>query len=97
MSNWKYKIDLKDVWAKLSDDEIEIPEGGKQIAEILRKHKAYREYETELEAIAEQFEDVEEQDDFNSILQELYDWGDTTIPPLNAWPPNKIAWIATQF
>lgn len=97
MANWKYKIDLKDIWTKLSEDEIEISEGGKQIAEILRKHKAYKEYESELEEIAMQFEEVETQNEFNAILQELYDWGDTTIPPMKAWPPNKIAWIATQF
>ena len=97
MADWKYKIDLKNVWEKLSKDEIEISDGGKLIAEILRKHKAYEEYETKLEEIAMQFEDVEDQTDFNYILEELYDWGDTTLPPLNAWPPNKIAWIATHF
>ena len=97
MANWKYKIDLKEVWRKLEDEEIEISEGGKQIAEILRNHKAYQEYETKLEEIAEQFEDVEDKTDFNYILDDLYDWGDTTLPPLNAWPPNKIAWISTQF
>ncbi len=70
-------------------------EEGKKIAEEIRGNTFTGHYPA-LIKIAERFEALDgsaDDDDLNAILEALYDWGDTRLPPLKAWPSYRLCWI----
>lgn len=98
MSQWMNKLDIKDIWAKLEDEELDVSEGGKQIAErfrALRPRIPITFYAQQLDDIAYAFEDIEEgdKDGFNAAMSDLYDWGDTSLD--GKFGGKKLCWIAT--
>ena len=93
MANWKYSINIRDAWRKAQDDEITNKELADEIVKALLKLHCHDE---ELLGIIDEFNDLDEEsdnDDFNPIMEALYDWGDTEIPPYSQWLPNKMCWI----
>ena len=95
MANWKHKIDIKESWKKAGDKEISIKKLAQEIAQKLRALGLHDE-DQELLDIIEEFEDMPDDIDFNEFnytMEILYDWGDTEVPPIGKWPPNKTCWI----
>ena len=56
------------------------------------------EYDEELKEIIYEFGcfgEGDTKDDFDNVLEMLYDWGDTELHPIGQWPPNRLCWIGT--
>ena len=68
---WKCKIRIKDLLTNKDLSPEEIKELGKKVAARLRLQKLFDD-----EVIIEEFENVDDQDEFNSILEDLYDYCD---------------------
>ena len=96
MSIWKNRLDLKDLWEKRDKQEITLQKMGKEIAKRIRLLRCYKREEDTLEDIALNFEYMEEDvNEFDSILAELYDWGDISLD--GKFGGKKMCWIATRF
>ena len=96
MSNWKFNLNLKDVWDR--PNEMTIQDLGKIISERLEKlaEKLPETYKEKALDIAADFKSVDEDaEEFDNYMSDLYDLGDTIIGDVNAWPPHKLIWIAT--
>lgn len=104
MANWKYKLDISDVWT--NDEPIEVK--GKQIADkILATFPndwfdfESDDYDEELDDIVDRFEnitgydDVRPVDEFDDVMAQLYDWADSEVPPFGEWPRNAMCWVST--
>jgi hypothetical protein len=98
MAKWQRTIKLNPEWDQCSDDEITRQE---LAASIARKLSALRPLahewaeETRLE-LAETFEDMSRdetlsEDEFNGMMNDLYDWGDTSLD--SHWNGAKPCWI----
>jgi hypothetical protein len=99
MANWKYKLDLKDLIKDHEAGKTTVEELGQKIAERIREQPFFAE-EDDLESIANNFEECcNTDDDFDYCMNELYDWGDITLPTPEKQLPifNKMAWIATIY
>jgi len=95
MANWKYTLDIKDIWAKLENDELTPHEGAKLISAKL--NELYSEMEGNVESyitdalsdIACDFEYMDEYatvDDFDWLMDDLYTWAD----------PGHLCWVMTR-
>ena len=102
MANWINRLDLSDVWDKANDYEISTQELAGVVATRLQKiHRGLDEdllwlrdgLVDEFERIAED-EEVE-QADFNYVMQDLYDWADTSLD--GEWNGKKACWIKIYF
>ena len=106
MSNWVKKIDLKDVWNKTEDGELSILALTKILVERLsvihyskKDSGSFEQLNQDLEEITGWFEDLIEDenndaDEFDSILNELYDFGDRTISNNKPFhDADKALWI----
>lgn len=80
MPTWKHRLDLASLWAQYHDAKVL----GTEIARLIKSQPWYEDY-YELEQIVMEFEDVEDVEDFDIAMEELYDWGDF----------DKTCWIAT--
>ena len=93
MANWKYKIDVKDEWKRAKAGELKPCE----LAGIMANRLAPIVLEiadAEVEDIMGDFEVMRDDkeatfDDFDEILERLYDWGD------QGDFHNKTCWIGT--
>jgi len=94
MSRWLNRLELIDIWKKYRADKIAIAEAGKEVAKRIRKLKCFEAEKETLEDIACDFECVETVEDFDSVLNDLYDWGDTPLD--NRFGGKKLCWIATR-
>jgi DNA-binding transcriptional regulator GbsR (MarR family) len=78
---WIYKIVIADITKPYRDRDVtdeEAKQIGKRVAERIRQSEAYHHFKTELEEIANKFEEqVTSQEDFNEVLDELYDVADS--------------------
>ena len=84
MRQWERRLELADIWKQRERDEIEIPELGKEIANRLRLLNLQSH---EMDGLIEEFDCVEDDmEEFDSILERLYDWADV----------GKRLWIATS-
>ena len=100
MSNWKYKLDLTDVWNKVDDGKMTIPELGKIVADRLEKvaESFPKVCKGEATEIAYYFREAEEESDFNDAMEDLYNLADSVLPkPKGQWMENKLMWVATNF
>jgi hypothetical protein len=96
MANWQHRLKLKDISEAYDRKEIDSKEAGKKTSERIKQLAehlipAYASYKEEFLEIAYQFESVEDQDDYNNCLEQLYDLGDTKLD--NEWPGKKLCWI----
>lgn len=103
MSNWKLRVSFKDFWGEYGKGNLTIQKVSGKVVErlnkLLDKVKDQLLKDTLGEIIME-FEDVAKSpeltvNDFDNVLNELYDWGDTEIEPFGKWPTNKMCWIST--
>ena len=97
MANWKFRLDLKDIWHKYSDTEVydHANEMGKLVAERLKLLKLPVKFRHEQTRLVDAFENVDDLDEFNNYMNDLYDLADTRLD--NEWNGNKLMWVATNF
>lgn len=102
MANWERKLDLRDVWRLALDNKITMCELAKIVADKLIKLRNFKfvSINDEKNDLTEKFQDLAAndettKDDFDEVLEELYNWGDIRLN--NEWPPRKVCWIATLF
>lgn len=96
MSNWTNTLNLKDLWEARKDSNITLQKMGKIIAKRIRKLRCYKDNDFELEEIAYSFEFIEEDvDEFDDVLEQLYDWADSPLPTPEGEMQKKLCWIKT--
>lgn len=95
MSNWRYRLELKDLWKAKKRGDLTIQELGKKVAKRIEKLPCYKKYEDELMEIVIGFEIVESIAVFDYYLGELYDWADKCLPTPKGFMQKKICWVAT--
>jgi len=92
MANWKYKIDIS---KSFQDDDMDIIEKGRQASKVIRAFmKKHKLHDHILSKIAYRFSKISTIDDYDKVLNDLYDWGDIELPPFT-YPKNRMAWINT--
>lgn len=104
MANWQRKLSLADIWPKVDKGEMTIQQLAAEIAKRLKAITPLHDEHVvseERDEIVEEFENFAEdptgdKDEFDDIMNGLYDWGDTPLEN-TTWPPKKVCWIATQF
>jgi len=78
---WKYKIIIRDITKPYQDRDVtdeEAKEIAKRVAERIKQSIAFQHLRSELEPIVNKFEEeVSSQAEFNEVLEELYDVGDS--------------------
>lgn len=79
---WKNQLDLKDLWKwfenlgeEAKEDEERINEMGRKVSERIRSASFFSLYKT-LETFALMFEKVTKIEEFNEVLDSLYNWAD---------------------
>jgi hypothetical protein len=98
MANWQYRLDIKDIWQRAARGEILPYQLAHGIAERMKQLNIQ---DDDFQQIMDDFatlpaEDYVTFDDTDDIMEALYDWGDTTLPPYSVWPRHKMCWIATS-
>lgn len=104
MANWKYTLNISNIW---NDDSMSIENKGKAIATKIRQtfpdkwfDPGNSTYNEEVDEIAERLSnitgwgEVSPTEEFNIIMNELYDFGDQTVPPFFLYGC-KMTWIET--
>jgi hypothetical protein len=104
MTHWKYTLNISKIW---NDDHMPVENKGKAIAAKIRQTLPDKwfdfgnsSYNEEIDEIAERFNNVTGWDgvspteEFNIIMNELYDFGDRAAPPFFL-RGCKMAWIET--
>lgn len=90
--NWKFKIDLKDIWARAENednyDDVVFVKFRDEIVEVLRKREAdfLGNAKVQFQNIVEYLAIAEDIEEFNGHFASLYDWSD-----------DNAVWIATIF
>lgn len=93
MAQWVHELNFKDLWEAHDKELIKLPDMAKEVAKRIKNAPFYKKYEDDLEEIAEDFKHVEEVDEFDEILERLYDWADLSLDgKLNG---RKMCWIRT--
>ncbi len=72
MREWRSKIEVKDLHEGFEEGRLTVPMVGNELARRVRKSP----YAAELEDIAAALEGVQEIDDYDAALADLYDFGD---------------------
>ncbi len=90
MANWQNTIDISGI---LHNDDTTINDKGKELAKRIQEFGHFEKYRDPLNDIAMQFEEVESVEEFDYLLDELYDWGDTPLD--DNWNGRKMCWINT--
>ncbi len=90
MANWKYKLKVGADRAAFDRREITLEELGQRFADKIRALPCFDD-EIELDDMALEFENVSDVQDFDNILESLYDWADQSLD--DGWPRAKMCWI----
>jgi len=102
MTDWQRKLLLNPEWDQAQEGEISTQELARSIAAKLRALKPFgdefEQVDDEAEQIAEEFDDLADdpnatKDNFNYVMQSLYDWGDQRFD--GEWNGKKACWIDT--
>jgi hypothetical protein len=102
MANWKYTIDIADAWKEARANKMSVQTLSKilskEIGKLLTKKSLVD--DTELQDIQIEFDGLSEDkesdwNDFNNVMGELYDWGDTLLVKKNFYNDIKQCWIKT--
>lgn len=72
MADWKTKIELRDLHEAFEKGEMTVKEVGKALADRVQKNR----YAGELEDIIYELRVVDDVDDYDWCLEQLYDFGD---------------------
>jgi len=43
------------------------------------------------------FDDVSPEEEFDDVMEQLYNWADQEVEPFGMWPKNKMCWVKTSF
>jgi hypothetical protein len=99
MANWQHRLELRDLWEKYRKGQITPIDEGKEVAKRLRNliPKLPTQFQDGAEEIAIRFDgDIENIEDFDNVLSDLYDLADTALPtPSGEYMPRKLMWVAT--
>lgn len=87
MANWKKKLDLKDLAEKFDNEEMTATEVGQEVSKRLAELYPEGQRDLEIEDFIARFNEIEDEDEFDSLIDELYDWGDA----------DHRLWIAMLF
>lgn len=106
MANWKYRLDIRGIWA---NDELDISQKGKMIAREIKRifpeswfDFASDDYDSALDDIVEAFDnitgydDVSDVEEFDEWMDVLYDYADQEIAPYGKFPVNRMMWVMTK-
>lgn len=106
MADWTHRLELKDLHDKYEKKEIQPDDLGKEVAKRLRtlielnRPPIDETLLDEAEEIALEFESMSDNDidEYDNIINRLYDWADTTLPhapntPFSLTP--KLCWVNT--
>ena len=102
MVKWKYRLDLKDAWKRVSGGGITPAMFAREVVKKLDSLMDVEKDEfSELEIIRDDFECLAEhpetaEDDIDEIMDNLYDWGDTILGK-ETYPTKRMCWISTEF
>ena len=103
MSNWQFELDFIDLWASFKEDKLTSSQVGIEVAKKLRtllpklrKGLLNQDYIKELDNIAIGFDNIEDMEDFDNVLEQLYDWADTSLPTPKGQMQRNICWIKTR-
>ena len=103
MSDWQRKLDFRTYTEKYDEGELSIQEFAKIVAEKLKSLRKFNDYDVDskLEEIIWSFEDLAEDEEglddesnFNYLLNALYDWGDTPLD--DKFGGKKVCWVQMQ-
>jgi hypothetical protein len=106
MADWQRTLRLNPEWDQCKADEITLQQCAASIAVKLRALAPFSddplhplEWDSERDELTERFEglagdETATSDEFNSIMDDLYDWGDTRMEP--RWNGKKVCWIDTM-
>jgi len=103
MADWQRKVLLNPEWTQAQEHEISTQELARSVAAKLRTLDPFEdeddEYNLEREGLIEEFDglaadETATQEDFNYVMQSLYDWGDQRMDP--HWNGKKVCWIDTM-
>ena len=100
MADWQDKIDLREEWNSFHTHKIDIKSLCAQTAAKISLCKSFQE-DSDLRDIVDAFRDLSNEEDitvheFDSILSDLYDWGDTEVGVSKSiFDAKKKCWIMT--
>jgi len=93
MSNWKYKIDIKEGWKKAERQKISSFELATILAKKLEALPVSEEEKDLLSVVVKAFNEVTDIESFDSAMDSLYNWGDQELPPFDQQSQNKMCQI----
>jgi hypothetical protein len=95
------KIDFSSFWDKYPE-ELTVAECAEKAVEVLKQHKDFvhnnfPNYEDDFDEIIDEFESITESDDpdiddFNYVMDDLYDWGDISLDSDKIFG-RKLCWV----
>ena len=95
MADWQRTLPLKDVWPSRDPKQI-----AAAIAERLPKLRAFDDpvIDDERDMLVDGFKAIADNpsadvDDFDRVLERLYDWGDQRLD--DDWNGQKVCWVQT--
>jgi hypothetical protein len=103
MANWQRTLRLNPEWEQAQEHEISTQELAGAVATKLKLLKPFKaewdDINTERDDIADEFLNLAEdeaatQQNFNYVMQSLYDWGDQRLD--GDWNGKKVCWIDTM-
>lgn len=101
MANWQRTLNLLPEWKMRIDDEISLQDLSRVVAERLSavKQLGISDLDEQRDDLVHQFKEMSNDtsltvDEFDEVLNELYDWGDTHIDG-SILAGKKACWIKT--
>ena len=108
MADWQLKLDIHEEFEQAGDGELPLGEFCKIVAEkvkalVLPKCLTESDEEEylveERDEIVQEFEQLSEDsyitvDEVDSLIQRLYDWGDSSLDNNPSWNRKRLCWIA---
>lgn len=77
MAQWKYRLNVADLWKARNEKKITIKELSVTLAKRIMNSPFFKKHEAELFEIVWDFEkEVETIEEFDGVLETLYNWAD---------------------
>lgn len=92
MAKWKYTFNFVPIKRQHDNGNITLQELGNKISETIKAKVSEDDMYFYLDDALLRMEIVETVEDFDDALNDIYDWGDTTLNA-STWPHEKMAWI----
>ena len=98
MADWKNTVDFSVQKKSFLDGKLSLQDLAAAAAKAVRSaiHSLNDDLKFERDRIADEFDSIATDsvataEDFDDVLERLYDWGDTRLSP--EWNGKKVAWI----